>query len=123
MSYPSRAPRAGVFRDIHAIYDLTEVTAGLPMPSTSPARASFDYRHIVREQDARAAVACAVAALSRAFGAVFSERTEPGGDGTPRYLLEALLPSGLSVVIISRVANAGSQDPAGTQPELAGAAA
>lgn len=105
------------FADARRILDVTEVTPGLPLPRISPARASFDYRHVVRAEDAREAVTRAAAILGCAFGTGFAERTETGGDGTPRYLLEALLPSGLTLVIISRLAHAAGQDTPGRTRE------
>lgn len=122
MNHLHRAPRKGVFRDVHAIYDLVEITPGLPWPTTSPARAVFDYRHVVHAEDAREAVDCAAAVLTFTFAAEFGpERTEVNGADGPRYLLEALLPSGLTLVIISRVSLA--DEPAGRETELAVAAA
>lgn len=96
--------------DILRLYRLVKVTPGLPMPHTSPALASLDYRHAVHAEDAREAVACAVGILGYVFTATFTPRTETAGDDTPRYLLEALLPSGLTLVIISRFAQTADQD-------------
>jgi hypothetical protein len=103
-------PHPTWFDDAHKIIDVTRETPGLPLPSIFPARASFDYRHIMHAEAARESVACAVAALGGKFGVTFSPRTETAGDGTPRYLLEALLLSGLTLVIISRVEYADGQD-------------
>ena len=116
-NYPDRAPRQGVFRDIHAIYDLAEAVPGMPVPDVHPARAVFDYRYLRHAGTAREAVACAVALLSAAFGVTFTPGTVPAGDGTPRYLMEARLPSGLTAVVISRfehtpVLDLGAQDEA-----------
>jgi hypothetical protein len=110
MKDPSTSPRPTWFDDAHKIIDVTRETPGLPLPSIFPARASFDYRHIVHAEAARESVACAVAALGGKFGVRFSPRTETAGDGTPRYLLEALLLSGLTLVIISRVEHVADQD-------------
>lgn len=111
---------AAWFADVRRVIDLTEVTPGLPLPTISPARATYDYRHVVHAEHAREAVSCAVAVLSYVFGVTFP--AEPrivthGADG-PQYLLEAALPSGLALVIISRISLA--EDPAERVPELAG---
>ena len=107
--------------DILALYCLVKITPGLPVPTTSPARAVFDYRHFVHDPEAREFTARAAGILARIFGIPFGERTETAGDGTPRYLLEALLPSGLTLVIISRVSQ--TADEPADAPELAGVAA
>jgi hypothetical protein len=117
-------PHATWFQDARRIIDITEKTPGLPIPHISPARASFDYRHIVHAEAARESVTRAAADLGEAFKVTFSPRTETAGDGTPRYLLEALLLSGITLVIISRVDAADEGDDAGARvPELAGVAA
>lgn len=126
MNHPECAPRAGVFRDIHALYDLVERVPGLPLPTVSPSRATFDYRHVVYATDAREAVRCAMGVLVYAFStrdfilAFAAERTETAGDGTPRYVLDAVLESGLTVTLISRFAQGADVDE--REPELAGAA-
>jgi hypothetical protein len=103
--------------DILALYCLVKITPGLPMPTVSPCRATFDYRHVVHEQDAREFTARAVHNLL-IFGVPFGERTETDiGNGAPVYLLEAPLPSGLTLVIVSRVSQTADA------PELAGVAA
>lgn len=97
-------PRSAVFRDRRRVDDIAEVTPGLPVPTLTAARATFDYRHVVHAEDAREAVSCAAEILGHAFGiGTFAERTEMAGDDTPRHILEALLPSGLTLVIVSRV--------------------
>ena len=96
-------PHATWFDDAHRVIDVTRRSPGLPIPTISPARATFDYRHIVHADAALESVACAVAILAAAFGTMFASKAELAGDETPRYLLVALLPSGLTVVIISRV--------------------
>ena len=103
-------PHATWFDDAHRIIDVTRERPGLPIPTISPARATFDYRPITHAEVARDSVARAVAVLGDAFSVTFTPRTETAGDDTPRYLLEALLPSGLTLVIISRVGPAGDQD-------------
>ena len=105
--------------DILALYCLVKITPGLPMPTVHPARAVFDYRHIVHDGEAREFTARAVHNLL-IFGVPFGERPETDiGNGTPRYLLEALLPSGLTLVIVSRVSQTTDQD----EREMAGVAA
>lgn len=128
MKDPSTSLRPTWFDDAHKIIDVTRETPGLPLPSIFPARATFDYRYITHaeaaREAAREAVTHAAADLGNAFKVTFSRRTETAGDGTPRYLLEALLLSGLTLVIISRVDTAGEGDDTGAQvPELATAAA
>lgn len=118
---PGRAPalaavpvapdRPDKIRDILQVYRLVQAIPALPLPTTSPARATFDYRYLTSGSAARMAVTSARTALSRAFGVTFTERPETAGDDTPRYLLEALLPSGLTLVIVSRVQIGGDMDP------------
>lgn len=116
LNRPDHAPHAGVFGDIHRLYDLTEVTPGLPMPNCAAVRATFDYRHVIHAEHARAAVAAAETVLSREFGVTFADVTETAGDGTPRYLRVAGLPSGLTLVIISRfTADLDEDAPAGRE--------
>jgi hypothetical protein len=103
-------PRATWFDDAHQIIDVTRERPGLPIPTISPARATFDYRHITHSEVARESVARAVAVLGEAFGVTFTPGTGTAGDDTPRYLLEAFLPSGLTLVIISRVEHVADQD-------------
>jgi hypothetical protein len=89
--------------DILRLYRLVKTIPALPLPTASPARVTFDYRHVISAWAARLAVAGAQAALAREFGVTFTERRALAGDDTPRYLLEAGLPSGLTLVIVSRV--------------------
>jgi hypothetical protein len=103
MTTPAPVGHVSWFDDAHRILDIGRVTPGLPKPHILPAIASFDYRHVVHAEDAREAVTAAVAALSEAFTVTFTERPELAGDGTPRYLLQAHLPSGLPLTVISRV--------------------
>jgi hypothetical protein len=110
MKDPSTNPHPTWFDDAHRIIDVTRETPGLPLPRIGPARASFDYRDITHAEVARESVAHAAAALGSAFKVTFTPRTETAGDDTPRYLLEALLLSGLTIVIISRVEHVADQD-------------
>ena len=116
-------PHPTWFDDVHRIVDVTRQTPGLPIPVISPARATFDYRHITHAEVAREAVSHAAADLGDAFKVTFTPRTETAGDGTPRYLLEALLLSGLTIVIISRVEHADAPVTREDAPEFAAAAA
>ena len=116
-------PHPTWFADARRIIDITEVTPGLPIPTISPARATYDYRYLTHAVAAREAVASAQFTLHRELGAVFTPRLELAGDRTPRYLLEALLPSGLTLVIISRAEHVADQDDHEDAPELAAAAA
>jgi len=118
MNDPSPDDRPDKIADIIKLYRLVRETPGLPMPHADAARASLDYRHVVHAEDAREAVSCAAGVLAFVFRVTFGETQATAGDGTPRYLLEALLPSGLTLVIISRVTQAGEGAPA----FLAGAA-
>src|SRR5580704_9001187 len=79
-------PRATWFDDAHQIIDVTRERPGLPIPTISPARATFDYRHITHSEVARESVARAVAVLGEAFGVTFTPGTGTAGDDTPRYL-------------------------------------
>jgi hypothetical protein len=116
-------PHATWFDDAHSIIEVTRVTPGLPIPRIFPAMASFDYRHIVHAEAARKSVAFAADKLGEKFGVTFTPRTEIAGDDTPRHLLEALLPSGLTLVIISRVEHVADQDDREDAPQLASVAA
>lgn len=116
-------PHATWFDDAHRIIDVTRRNPALPLPTVAPARATFDYRHIVHAEHTRESVALARNILAAAFITAFSERAELAGDDTPRYLLEALLPSGLTLVIISRVELAGDQDEREDAAQLASVAA
>lgn len=121
MNSPPLAGRAARIDDIQDLYELVRRSPGLPMPRTGPDRASLDYRYIDRAAEERVIVADTAAKLSRHFGVTFAQRVEPAGDGTPRYLLEAKLASGLTLVIVSRVTV--DLDGQGERlPELAGAA-
>ena len=107
--------RAAWSADVDRIRDVTDRTPALRVPSISPARVSFDYRDAGHAAGAVVAVIGARATLSRAFGVTFTERTELSGDDTPRYLLEAVRPGRLTLVIISRVQLDTSQDGAGRE--------
>jgi hypothetical protein len=111
--------------DFIRLYRLIKRTPALPYPQTAGARATFDYRHVVLADIARQSVAFAATVLGGEFGVTFpaKPRTELAGDGTPRYLLEALLPSGLTLVIISRVEHVADQDDREDAPQLASVAA
>ena len=92
---------AAKIRDIHLIYDLVSAGHGLPMPVTGPDRSSFWFVRIVHAEDARSSVATARQVFADTFGAVFAWRdvwTENG----PRRMYEALLPSGLMIVLTAK---------------------
>ena len=110
MNSPVPSDRPDKIDDILRLYRLVRKAPLLPMPTVSPARATFDYRHIVHAEQARESVAYAAAVLVSEFGVAFGQAAEPAGDDTPRYLLEALLESGLTLVIISRFAQDADQD-------------
>lgn len=107
---PDRPDR---INDILRVYRLVKTIPALPLPTTSPARATFDYRHVTSAWAARMAVLGARAALGRAFGVTFTPGPALAGDGTPRYSLEAVLPSGLTLVIWSRFQVDGDLTPGG----------
>jgi hypothetical protein len=114
---PDRAPALAVSRpdlidDIMRAYRLVKQIPALPLPTASPARVTFDYRHVTSAWAATLAVIGARTALAREFGVTFTPRTALAGDDTPRYFLEAKLPSGLVLVITSRVQLDGDADPA-----------
>jgi hypothetical protein len=115
-------PHPTWFDDVHRIVDVTRQTPGLPIPTISPARVTFDYRGITHAEVAREAVGHATADLGDAFKVTFTPRTETAGDDTPRYLLEALLLSGLTIVIISRVELADGPVAREDAPQLVSAA-
>lgn len=100
---------AALFRDFHKIYDLTEITPGLPMPFTGPDRAAFWFTAIAHAGEARDAVATAKRIFGDALGAVFAHRdiwTENG----PRRQYEALLASGLAVVLTAKTEHMQDED-------------
>lgn len=97
--------------DIIRAYRLAKRIPALQVPTAHPARVTFDYRYITSGSAARLAVLGARTALAREFGVTFTPATATAGDGTPRYVLQAELPSGLALAIWSRVQIDGDQDP------------
>jgi hypothetical protein len=103
------APEPGKIAQIIRIYQIVAVTAGLPMPITGPDRASFWFINITHAEDARASIGTAKAIFADAFDAVFASRdvwTENG----PRRMYEALLPSGLMIVLTARTEHMQAED-------------
>lgn len=114
-------PRDRIIADIISIYDLARQHPALRLPRTGPARVAFHYNDIPYAETARASVANARRILSGALGVRFTELPEIAGDGTPRYLLGAQLPSGLTVVIVSRFQAGGDLDERADAGELVAA--
>jgi len=102
--------RAGLFRDIHLIYDITERAPGLPMPSVSGTRATFRFTGITHAADAARAVAMAETVLGHALGVTFAPHIADGPDFTPRYILTGYTASGLAVDIVAKAEHIGSPD-------------
>ena len=116
----STAPEhAGYWRDVRKIWDIAEVTPGLPIPRISAERAAFHYNGITNARDAAEAVALAETILSYALHLTFVRRDALAGDDSLRYILEAFMASGLAVDIVARAEHMGSLDAA----QLAAAAA
>lgn len=111
MNEPATLQHEPRFRDIHAVYDLVETTRGLPMPVTGPDRAAFWFCTIPHAEEARSAVATAKRAFADAFGAVFAWQDVWTANGTRRQY-EALLPSGLAVVLTAKAEQMHDDDDA-----------
>lgn len=92
---------SGWFADASMILDLARDSEGLPRPTISPERVTFDFRKIVHAEDSRWAVCRAVDLLSTSLGIAFASRVTRQGS-TMNLLLEAYLPSGLPVVLVAR---------------------
>lgn len=126
MSTPAAPGHPGYWRDVRRIWDITEVTPGLPVPAISSTRAVFDYRRITHAADAAERVALAETILSYALNLTFARREALAGDDTLRYILEAFMPSGLAVDIVARAEHM-QHEPAPVSredaPELAAVAA
>ena len=111
---------AAKIRDIHLIYNLVGDGHGLPMPITGPDRSSFWFVHIVHAEDARNAVADAKRLFAGTLGAVFAHHdiwTENGA----RRMYEALLPSGLTIVLTARAEHMQDEGAAADAAELVAA--
>src|SRR6185437_10973767 len=109
MTLPDPAPHAALFRDFHKIYDLTEITPGLPMPFTGPDRAAFWFTAIAHADEARDAVATAKRIFADALGAVFAWKDVWTENGARRQY-DALLPSGLQVVLTAKAEHMQDED-------------
>ena len=114
----------GRFTEIRTIYNIVQVTPGLPMPFTGPDRAAFWFTHIPAE-DARNAVTTARLVFADAFGVTFTPRLEQASNG-PRRVYQALLPSGFAITLWVKAEDA--EDPrtpasGDSAPQLARAAA
>jgi hypothetical protein len=94
--------RSPIIRDICRAYSVVDQTPGLPMPSTGPARFALRYTDIKDRGTAMVAVGHALAVLGDEFGITrFAPRDETAGDGTPLRLFEAILLSGLILVVVA----------------------
>ena len=100
---------AGKVREIIRIYQIVAVTAGLPMPITGPDRASFWFSGIVHAEDARSAVRSAQRIFADALGAAWSHH-DVWTDNGPRRMYEALLPSGLMIVLTAKTEHMQDED-------------
>ena len=100
---------AALFRDFHKIYDLTEITPGLPMPFTGPDRAAIWFTAIAYADEARDAVATAKRIFADALGAVFAWKDVWTENGARRQY-DALLPSGLQVVLTAKAEHMQDED-------------
>ena len=100
---------AGKIREIIRIYQIVQVTCGLPMPITGPDRASFWFVAITHAEDARSAIGTAKQIFADEFGAVFSHH-DVWTDNGPRRMYEALLPSGLMIVLTAKTEHMQAED-------------
>lgn len=112
-----RTPSRGAqIRDIIAVYWIAYFTPGLPVPYGAPARVSFHFEGLPPDVQ-RESVTRARCLLSAVLDVTFKPRTVLAGDDTARCLLEARLPSGVTVVLMSKVSaepdQDGSEDTAG----------
>lgn len=105
--------------DIQAVYRLVKETPapGLPMPFTGPDRAAFWFITITRAEDARDAVAQAKAVFADRLGAVFGWKDVWTENGTRRQY-EALLTSGLSIVLTAKAEHMQDEDAEAGELEL-----
>jgi hypothetical protein len=88
--------------DILRLYRLVKATPGLPMPNVGPARFALRYTDIKDRGTVMVAVGHALAVLGDEFGITrFVQRDETAGDGTPLRLFEAILLSGLILVVVA----------------------
>lgn len=111
---------AGWFDDAHNLLVIAEHTPGLPLPSISGTRASFNYTGITHAKDAREAVALAETILSYAFKVEFVRDDPPRIGSSAHYVLTASLPSGLPLSIVALAAHyEGPAVPVIREPELA----
>src|SRR5882724_600199 len=101
---------AGWFRDVRRVLEVTEVTPGLPLPSTSSERATFRFTAITHARDAAEAVAAAETILSYALMLTFERDDAIAGDDTMRYILRGFMPSGLAVDIVAKAEHMASPD-------------
>ena len=117
MNDPSTNGHAGYWDEVRRIWDIAQVTPGLPIPQISATRAVFDYRRITHARDAAESVARAETILSYELSLTFERADAMAGDDTMRYILRAFLPSGLAVDIVAKSAHM-----AASRPQLASAA-
>ncbi len=116
--YPSRSDWLD---DLHRFADITRAWPGLPQPNISPARVTYDYRHLTDAETARAALDSAERILSAELGVSF-EADFTKAVGTYRsYLRVAVLPDHLAVVLAARAEHFDGMD--ATVREPTGAAA
>jgi hypothetical protein len=96
---------AGWFADIRRLLDIIEVTPGLPLPYISKDRATFFYTGITHPDEATSAVRCAETILRSAFMTNFAPRVTEA-HGVRHDILTAVLPSGLTVDLVTLAARA-----------------
>ena len=95
----------GWFADIRRLLDVIEITPGLPLPYISKDRAVFFYTGITHPVEATAAARQAETILRSAFLAEFAPRVTEA-HGVRHEILTAVLPSGLTVDLVTLAARA-----------------
>ena len=96
---------AGWFADVRNIVTLAETTPGLPLPSISPDRITFQLGGIKHAEDTCQALAEAEVILAAAFGVEFISRDEADARGLLWHVSEAWLPSGTCMAITCRASH------------------
>ena len=109
------------YSDVHNIYNLVEVTPGLPKPFTGPDRAAFHFTSIAHPEDARVAVLTAIVILEDAFKVTFAPARVTQSGSTRRRVFEALMPGGLTVALVAMAEHFEDQDTLETAGELVAA--
>lgn len=101
--------RAAWLSDVRRILKIFEAIPGLPVPHISKYRASFHFTFIASKDEAAEAVLNAAAILGHALSVRFTPAwTECGS--SRHCLLEASLPSGLTVCLVAKAEHVDPRD-------------